>query len=259
MQTTASLESISPVEGLLGNCSEPQRKYWVSPDVHVCNTENGIVLLDLRQNKYFALPIREARALASAVNRWPADISDDSPEISVIYEFADSLVATGLLTEAEPTGAPICSSVSIQSALLASEDEVTRIASIRLTYVPRFVFAYFSAKHALAHFSIRDIAMRLMANRQNARHSFRSVDEDYIFDLVECFALIRPFVFSARDQCLLHSVTLLFFLSRFQVFPTWVIGVRENPWGAHSWVQCGATVLDSTPEKVAEYRPILTV
>jgi hypothetical protein len=49
------------------------------------------------------------------------------------------------------------------------------------------------------------------------------------------------------------------YLSMYHVFPEWVIGVRTQPFGAHSWVQNGAVVLNDTPERVSSFTPILAV
>jgi hypothetical protein len=48
-------------------------------------------------------------------------------------------------------------------------------------------------------------------------------------------------------------------MARHALFPTWVIGVRARPWGAHAWVQQDKLLLDANPEQVCEYTPILTV
>jgi hypothetical protein len=40
---------------------------------------------------------------------------------------------------------------------------------------------------------------------------------------------------------------------------TWVIAVRPRPWGAHSWVQLDNLLLDTNPEEINGYTPILSV
>ena len=76
---------------------------------------------------------------------------------------------------------------------------------------------------------------------------------------VQQFRQLRLYSLTTLDQCLFHALALCRFLSPFGVFPSWVIGVRTHPWGAHSWVQCGDLVLDDTPEHVLEYTPLLIV
>jgi hypothetical protein len=70
---------------------------------------------------------------------------------------------------------------------------------------------------------------------------------------------LRPHTFAARDRCLFHSLALVNFLARHAVFPTWVIGVRARPWGAHAWVQHDKLLLDANPEQVCEFASILAV
>ncbi len=80
-----------------------------------------------------------------------------------------------------------------------------------------------------------------------------------IFDLIAAFRRLRPLAFTAKGRCLVHALTLVKFLSHYGVRPTWYIGVMLRPWAAHSWVQLDGLVLDSTPEKVCEFTPILAV
>ena len=73
------------------------------------------------------------------------------------------------------------------------------------------------------------------------------------------YETLRPFVFTAREKCLLDSLALVMFLAKDGLLPRWVIGVRTGPFGAHSWVQCGTTVLNDQHEYVRQFRPILVV
>ncbi|WP_349770714.1 lasso peptide biosynthesis B2 protein [Steroidobacter cummioxidans] len=49
------------------------------------------------------------------------------------------------------------------------------------------------------------------------------------------------------------------FLARYDVFPTWVFGVRLEPWGAHCWIQHGPFTFNEGVEKAASYTPIMAV
>ena len=48
-------------------------------------------------------------------------------------------------------------------------------------------------------------------------------------------------------------------MSKYAFYPDWVIGVTTQPWAAHSWVQWGGFLLDTNPEKVCAYTPILMI
>jgi len=77
--------------------------------------------------------------------------------------------------------------------------------------------------------------------------------------MVDVFRRLRPLLFAAEGRCLLHALTLIRFLSKYEFYPEWAIGVTTQPWGAHSWVQWGNYLLDTNPEKVCAYTPILVV
>ena len=73
------------------------------------------------------------------------------------------------------------------------------------------------------------------------------------------YTRLRPFALTTYDRCLNDSLALIHFLATQGHFPRWVIGVRVQPFGAHSWVQSGDVVLNDLPENVRHYRPILVV
>jgi Transglutaminase-like superfamily len=77
--------------------------------------------------------------------------------------------------------------------------------------------------------------------------------------MVDVFRQLRCWVFAAEGRCLLHALTLVNFLSAYGLHPEWVFGVSTQPWAAHSWVQWGQFLLDTNPEKVCPYTPILIV
>jgi hypothetical protein len=105
----------------------------------------------------------------------------------------------------------------------------------------------------------RALCTRSRASPRSKACSRSAFDEQRAVELVGIFRRLRPHTFAARDRCLFHSLALVRFMARHDVFPTWVIGVRAKPWGAHAWVQQGKLLLDANPEQVCEYTPILTV
>ena len=86
-----------------------------------------------------------------------------------------------------------------------------------------------------------------------------SVSPDSIARAIAAYETLRPFVFTARDKCLQDSLALIGFLASEGLFPHWVIGVKTRPFGAHSWVQLGPTVLNDHHDHVRQFVPILVV
>jgi hypothetical protein len=77
-------------------------------------------------------------------------------------------------------------------------------------------------------------------------------------DLLRVFHWLQPALYTAKDRCLFDSLVLTEFLSRYEIYPAWVIGVKAfAPFSAHSWVQQGALALNEFPERLEAFRPIV--
>ena len=76
-------------------------------------------------------------------------------------------------------------------------------------------------------------------------------------ELMSAFRLIRLWVYTAHNECLFDSLVLRFFLDRYGLRTTLIIGVATKPFGAHAWVQFGQLAVDDSVEKVRQFVPIL--
>lgn len=76
----------------------------------------------------------------------------------------------------------------------------------------------------------------------------------------ERFLCARKLVpLSARDRCLLDSLTLLRWLGDLRSGAALVFGVKLNPFAAHCWVQADDLVLNDRLENVAAFTPIRAI
>ncbi|MDC6167802.1 lasso peptide biosynthesis B2 protein [Paucibacter sp. XJ19-41] len=109
----------------------------------------------------------------------------------------------------------------------------------------------------------RDIARRRIQLQGSRAERKEATEADEAIEAMKpalaAYDALRPFVFTARDECLLDSLALLHFLSHEGLAPRWVLGVRTGPFAAHAWVQEGSTVLNDQHEYVRQFRPILVV
>jgi hypothetical protein len=232
------------------------KPYSVSSHVRACAVNKSVVLLDLRQNKYMMLPPPESAALAGLVNQWPTSAVHRQTPADTVRDFARMLHTAGVLTTESVDTTETYEDARPAYDLLASEDEVEQHRTINVGHVINFVYACVKAALAVRFGSLQTLALTVTTNRTRAAEAGISPGSQAVLELVDIFSRIRPFVFTARNHCLFHSLALLTFLSRYMIVPQWVIGVKLNPWGAHSWLESGDKVLDSTPEKVTEYSQI---
>ena len=238
--------------------------YWLASHLRMCPTATGTVLLDLKRNRYFGLGDKETRAILEVAkndlitvtgktnsNLGYEAISPQTPRI------VQELTKAGLLSRDPPPRSDIAAiRVEIDGPMTSIGHELEHIVPLQFIHSHYFLRACIWAWWAVRMRSLYSVSREL--SRQKRRSS-RDFDTQQAIDLVCLFRHLRPFVFAAQDQCLFHALALVKFLSFYKLFPAWVIGVRARPWAAHSWVQQGSLLLDSSPEHVCDFTPILAV
>lgn len=238
------------------------KEFWMPPHTRVCVTATGVVLLDLKRNRYFGLGCREARSLSSLATNWstastPAGYPLEPMPLDDAACLADALVKAGFLTPFAPTEAgPSFAAIESNAALTSVGHELSAVVRLHLTHIVAFLRACIWAKRAVDSRLLYSIACEVAANKAGAP---QTIDLERTIELVSAFRRLRPYAFAAKDQCLFHALALLKFLSHYSIFPTWVIAVRPTPWAAHSWLQLCSFVLDCNPEEICEYTPILAI
>jgi len=239
-------------------------KYWLPRDVHACRIREGVVLLDIRRDKYFGIAGRQMRALSAVVPGWPATSPPAATEEPLTAEYcqhiAQLLVEQELLTADAQTGrnaAPV--DLHFDAMPVSVGRDMYRRCPIRLVDVAKFVTACAVAWWWLKRAGLATAVERARRQKQASTTPPQQFDIERAAELVSVFRRLRPYFFTARNHCLFHALTLTKFLGYYGVFPTWVIGVKTTPWAAHSWVQAGHFMLDATPEDVSYYTPILAV
>ncbi|HET9445323.1 MAG TPA: lasso peptide biosynthesis B2 protein [Steroidobacteraceae bacterium] len=238
------------------------QQYWIPAHVRVCPLLASTILLDLKRNRYFGIGAKETRALSTLALNWneangsAAAVEQLAPEVAI--DMADAFIEAGLLSRDVPAeraslaGSP----VDLSGVLTSAGHELNRSSSLNLSHIASFVAALAWTRRALRSRTLYSIACEIRDRKVAAGSAF---DEAKAIELVGIFRRLRPHTFAARDRCLFHSLALVRFMARHALFPTWVIGVRARPWGAHAWLQQGKLLLDANPEQVCEYTPILTV
>jgi transglutaminase superfamily protein len=255
--------------------------FRIPAHVHVCVTPDGSVLLDLKRDKYFGMGRRETLLLAAVVPEWPkpvwggesCEVRQESEVKAGALSLCESLVSDGLLlrdvdvgssgaeSRREALGARGAAEIyrDMKGEWISIGDELEVASTVGSRDVFNFLWAYLWVRGSLAlrPFAATVESMRVLkARRRDGRHAWHF---HRVAAMVDVFRRLRPFIFAAEGRCLLHALTLVKFLSRYDFHPEWMIGVTTQPWGAHSWVQWGNFLLDTNPEKVCGYVPILTV
>lgn len=233
----------------------PDQRLRLAPHVRACASDGQVILLDLQNSAY--LGVAQCSALADRVDDWPR--SPDSARECITFEAANrtllSLLERGLLTHA-PTKQPRHATVAEVTSSLDAEDN-SQDRGIEARRVVRFLRSAAQTTLWLRCRSLQAIATAVQDRRDRLQSPSTPCSLESVRTATAAYERLRPFAFSAHKNCLHDSLALVAFLACEGAFPRWVIGVKTRPFGAHAWVQMGATVLNDQHEMVRQFRPIL--
>jgi hypothetical protein len=245
---------------------ESAQQFHIAPHVFVCVTGDGSVLLDLKRDKYLGLGMMETEWVASAVNAWPKPIWDGlenraPPDEGAVQKLLTSLADAAILTRnaEDSVSAARRSVIDMKKEWISIGDEIEVESRVTAAHVVNFAKAFVEAQLSLALRPFEATVEGVRVRKGTRGSGFDVCHALQVAAMVDVFRRLRTIVFAAEGRCLLHALTLVNFLARCDFYPEWVIGVSTRPWGAHSWVQWGDFLLDTNPEKVCQFAPILVV
>lgn len=217
--------------------------FQLREDLHFCLSGDRVVFLDLRANRYFALPSKVDQAFQAMLGS-DSLANDDG---------MNALLKLGVITNgARDEGLDPCA-----PAFLAA-DSILDDLSPHTTFLAlaTTLLAMARAEAQLQFVRLDQLVTRLRvlktrsSQRVDAAHAIR--------DAVGSFAVMGRWV-SARDRCLPRSIAMARVLLARGVNVNLVIGVASRPFRAHCWVQHRQTVLNDRFENIANFTPILVV
>jgi hypothetical protein len=237
-------------------------RYALADHVFVCVSGEHLVVLDLKEDRYWALEASQTAGLDTLVSGWPVKapnaVADSSPPAVDTAAALEVLQSRGLVVEGLSPGKDATPVAPVAPAReLISETETSsgpRLGSW-LTFFTSSAFA----KFALRTWPFERVIQRVRRRKQLLGAGAGPLDVERARKLVEAFMRYRVFLFSSKDECLYDSFALLEFLARYSIYPDWVFGVQTRPFAAHCWVQHGDIVFNDTVEHVSGYTPIMVV
>jgi hypothetical protein len=217
--------------------------YWrILSHLTACLAADHIVLLDIRQDRYFLVP----GALTSRVADWLCSTKPAAPPPAFIALMRDS----GILREGEacapaPRVEPVTIPVTLESSSApASIGPIDRLGIAKAVVVSRIALRHLPLATVLRRYRERPVARRRVGLDATA--------------LAHRFASARQFSPLAR-QCLRDSLALGTWLKDQGVAPMLVFGVAAPAFTAHCWVQDGAAILNDSFDRVSRFTPILAL
>ncbi|HEY0340629.1 MAG TPA: lasso peptide biosynthesis B2 protein [Steroidobacteraceae bacterium] len=221
--------------------------------------------MDLERDKYLA--VAHPHPVGRWVRGWPvpqaasfgsAREGDARPVPGPENGLLAKMISQGLLVIDPAQGKEAAPVSADEPKVSLVEYDVRARPHARPGHLWNFFAAYAVARWSLEHRPIKEVvqAARLRKKRTQTTSGH---DIAAIRALVTAFVHLRPLFYTARDACLLDSLTLMHFLARYGVPATWVFGVKTDPFYAHCWVQHGDFVFNDSPDFIKGFSPILVV
>lgn len=233
-------------------------EYLLARHAHLCLTDDGAVILDTKHDRYIGLGLDDVRSLSRCLLGFQIEESIGPAEVDNTErcEIGLQLLEAGLLTRDENHGRQVESVTLDRPVCAILDDDVGFKPAVRFLDVYNFVIAFLCTYIALRFVSF-DAALR-QDRRIKARASrHQEANLASARRLVSVFRRLRPWMYTAREKCLLDSLVLSRFLARYDLFPTVAFGVATRPFRAHCWVQSSDVVFNCDPEEAKAYHPIL--
>lgn len=231
--------------------------YHLPHHVFFCFSGSHCIFLDIDRDQYLAVDREPVEALTPWLSSRSSVAQPPNPaqEIpSAAAAVADELLAQGLLTTSEFSGKAF-QPISVPTR--SSRPLWQQSLMLNAVRFPEFFSACKAADHFLSAARTRD-AVELVHSRKSRNCRHVSVARSHLLSLLSSFDALRPF-YPRPYLCLFDSLALIEFLARYRIFPTWVFGVRGEPFQAHCWVQHENFLLNDSTDHVATFTPIMTV
>lgn len=246
------------------HCANQRLRYRLADHVRACRIDDQVVLLDLQRTKYLGVSGTQLSALAEHIVDWPASSPGNvGAEVGISSQSSSTEVWISRLRQQRMLAD--AAATTQQDPRLEDPLMTLQTDAIQPPQAPTWrdllhlATAASVATYWLKCRDLAEIAESVRRLRQRGSISGAAVGLDELSAHVSSYLRMRPFLITAHDQCLRDSLTLVSFLAKRSIYPAWVIGVKTNPFGAHSWVQSGPVVLNDSHDHVRAYRPILVV
>lgn len=234
---------------------------FVCRDVHYCEVDGGAIFLDLRTNRYLGTSASTLPALRSRVCGWRTRQSPD--EIVNGCEAAgesclEDLIARRLLTRVESEGHAPGETVVPATRSLGMKHRDTTSWSSGLGFTRTFIQTWLATSWRLKRGQLGLMIEQAARANSATPHALTLTETERCVTLTLAYRRLRPWLYRAREKCLLDSLVLTTFLHHYGIPATLVLGVAPKPFTAHAWVQFGTIVLNDKAEHVQMYTPIVS-
>lgn len=223
----------------------------LAEDVYVCVTQNHALFLDLKQDKYSAVPLGAEPAGDAALDARLAPHRNALLEAGLLSTTSARALAAAPIADVK---GHIFGDVDARMFGLTGDD--AKGVAIELRDVLDFFVASYHAALDLKSRHISEIVSDVRARKAEAGDP--APDLATIRKLTAIYARLRPW-YPRKYLCLYDSLALVEFMARRGVYPDWIYAVQAQPFGAHCWVEYDGLLLNEGSEYAGQFTPIMAV
>lgn len=216
----------------------------IMPHASACIASDCLVLLDVRQDRYFLVPA----SIAEGMRAWlQCDGSGPAPE-----RVGRLLVQSGIVRPGDP---PLANSaretVRVPDALALPAPEPGALAVTAAAHVAAIVMATW--------LDLRVRPLHAVLDRRRNRTIGRAPEDGAaLIARSRSFDTLRRFT-PLKRSCLLDSLALRAWLGPAAADCKLVFGITARPFAAHCWLQSSNQILNDSFDRVSRYVPILAL
>lgn len=219
--------------------------FILRPGLSFCEAGGHLIFLDLGEERYFAVAAPSRRAFRRLLGREHLDRDDHR----ALAELIESGVIAPSLADCVP--------LACMPPPEPDHSLIEQSLPYRTGAVGHALWSLGRASVALKLYPLRQILSRLKVHI-TAAASEPGPQDPALLETAAAFkraGLLLP----SLDRCLPRSVALAHRLAVQSCRPSLVIAVRAQPFRAHSWVQCGRTLVNETLEGARNFTPIVVI
>jgi len=203
-----------------------------------CICARQAVFLDLDRDRYFCLP----ETLDGIFQRWAAGEAIDPAA-------RDALIAAGV---AEPGGGKLPAAPAYPTP---TRDLATGVQGRSFWNTLAAVAGQLRARRSLKRRSLA----RIVGDTSSGDGDAATTRDEAVLRRIAGAFVASGMILRAADQCLPRAIAAARLCRAQRQDVALILGVRLNPFAAHSWVQSGDAVVVGDLEQVRLYTPILVV
>lgn len=238
--------------------TETGSRYWIFNWIYAAISDNCLILLDGRRDKYYILSIEELSVISGRVvmdEKIKNIISHKCAKHDKSHEIIARLMEKNILTS-DPLLGKTLGECEYENPVSPFEHiECDQWPEIHWRHIVSVITSGVIAALIIHFIPIRII---LWFCKLSPLKQYDDNIANNQMTLARIYKRLRPLMAKSRI-CLYDTIAFALFCRFHGEVPSIIFGVKGEPFQAHCWAQCGGWVLNDVPQNIRQYKPIMVI